>query len=279
MTFKSVPFFILALLLAFAASAEIMSHLLTIDGNATDLSLRFLPASATHFFGTDELGRDVFIRLLYGARVSLGVGFSAALAASLLGTTIGILAGYIGGKTDMLLMRCTDILIALPLLPLLIILSAMDVTKLGFQSSSDISLYKIIILIALTSWTTVTRLTRARTLTLKQMNFVLAARALGVGHFRIILRHILPNLLNTVIVAATMSIGAVILTESVLSFLGLGIQPPLPSWGNMLSNAEDNIWEYPSLAIYPGLMILITVLAFNFLGDKLQQKLDPKAKS
>jgi peptide/nickel transport system permease protein len=275
----ALPAFILLLLVMLSLSAGGIGQLLSLDSNAAELTDRFLPPSAAHLLGTDELGRDIFLRLLYGARVSLGVGFTAALATSLIGTAIGMGAGYGGGKTDAFLMRLTDILIALPLLPLLIILSAVDVTKLGFSAAAgDTSLYKIIVLISLTGWTTVARLTRARTLTLKKMDFVLAARALGVDNARIILRHIFPNLLNTVMVATALSIGNIIMIESVLSFLGLGIQPPLPSWGNMLTNAEDNIWEHAALTVYPGALIFITVLAFNFLGDGLQTALDPKSK-
>jgi len=273
-----LPALILGFLTALAAAAGVLEQSFSLESNTADLSARFLPPSMTHIFGTDELGRDVFIRLLYGGRVSLGVGFTAAIITSCIGTGIGILAGYSGGKTDAFLMRLTDILIALPLLPLLIILSAVDLGKLGIHTTADVSLYKIIALVSLTGWTTTARLTRARTLTLKQMDFVLAARALGVGSARIILRHIFPNLLNTVIVATTLTIGNIILLESVLSFLGLGIQPPLPSWGNMLTNAQENIWEHAALTLYPGAMIFITVLAFNFLGDGLQTALDPKSK-
>ena len=273
-----IPLCVLAALTALSLAAGLLGSLLSIQSNTADLAGHFMPPSGAHIFGTDELGRDIFIRLLYGGRVSLGVGFTAAIAASAIGTAIGMLAGYSGGKIDALLMRLTDLLIALPLLPLLIILSAVDLSKLGISITTDTSLYKIIILVSLTGWTTTARLTRARTLTLKQMDFVKAARALGVTPLRIILRHIFPNLLNTVIVATTLSIGNIILIESVLSFLGLGIQPPLPSWGNMLTNAEDNIWEHATLTIYPGAMIFITVLTFNFLGDGLQAALDPKQK-
>ncbi len=268
---RSVPFFILVLLALLSCSAGLAEQLWSIDSNAAYLAARFQPPSPRHVFGTDELGRDIFIRLLYGGQVSLGVGLTAALVSAFIGTSVGMVSGYAGGKTDALLMRLTDILIALPLLPLLIILSAVDVTKLGFHASGDISLYKMVLLISLTGWTTVARLARARTLALKQADFVLAARALGVGTLRIILRHIFPNLLNTVVVATALLAGNVIMIESVLSFLGLGIQPPLPSWGNMLTNAEDHIWEHAALTIYPGAMIFITVLAFNFLGDGLQK--------
>lgn len=273
-----LPLFVLCLLTALSFSAGMLEHILSIDSNSADLAARFQPPSFPHIFGTDELGRDIFIRLLRGGQVSLGAGVTAALASALIGAAVGMISGYAGGKTDALLMRLTDILIALPLLPLLIILSAVDVSELGFSSPENISLYKIILLISLTSWTTVARLARARTLTLKQADFVLAARALGIGTARIILRHIFPNLLNTVIVATALLIGHVILMESVLSFLGLGIQPPLPSWGNMLTNAEDNIWEHAALTVYPGAMIFITVLAFNFLGDGLQAASDMKGR-
>lgn len=272
------PLIVLIALAALALGAPVLERLFGVQSNAADLSAQFLPPSLSHLFGTDELGRDIFIRLLYGGRVSLGVGLAAAIAGAFIGTLIGLAAGYNGGRIDALLMRLTDLLISLPLLPLLIILSAVDAAKLGFPATEDMSLYKIILLVSLTGWTTTARLVRARTLGLKKADFILAARALGVANPRIVTRHILPNLLNTVIVAATLSVGHIILLESVLSFLGLGIQPPLPSWGNMLTNAEDNIFSHPALAIYPGMMIFITVLAFNYLGDGLQSALDPKAK-
>ena len=263
---------LLCLLAALSFSASAFEYFFSIESDTADLAARFLPPSPAHFLGTDELGRDIFIRLLRGGQVSLTVGLVAALAASCIGAAIGIVAGYSGGRTDAALMRLTDLLIALPLLPLLIILAAADHAKLGLPEGPAASLYKMIFLIALTGWTTTARLARARTLTLKQMDFVLAARALGLGHARIILRHILPNLLNTLMVATALAVGNVILMESVLSFLGLGIQPPMPSWGNMLAGAEDNIWEHAALAVYPGAMIFVTVLAFNFLADGLQGK-------
>ncbi len=273
----------LLLLTILCFSAGGIESLLHISSNEADLGSRFLPPSGQHFFGTDELGRDIFIRLLHGGQVSLLVAFAAGIASAVIGTGVGMAAGYAGGAADAALMRLTDLLISLPSLPLLIILSALDLEKLGVSAdvaaSPRISLYKIIVIISLLSWTTVARLARARTLTLKEMDFVRAARALGLGGFKIVLRHILPNLLNTIVVATALSIGNIILMESVLSFLGLGIQPPLPSWGNMLTNAEDTIWEHASLSVYPGMMIFLTVLSFNFLGDALQNALDPKAKS
>lgn len=276
-----IPLFVIVLLAVMCFSATWIESLRGIDSNMADLGNRFMPPSFAHWMGTDELGRDVFIRLLYGGQVSLGVALLAALAAGTIGTVIGMTAGYAGGRTDAVLMRLTDLLIALPALPLLIILAALDLEKIGITPQAAqakyASLYKIALLIALLSWTTLARLARARTLVLSQSDFVRAARALGVGHARILLRHILPNILNTVSVAVTLAVGGIILTESVLSFLGLGIQPPLPSWGNMLTHAEDRIWDHPRLMVYPGLMIFISVLCFNFMGDALQDRLDPRS--
>lgn len=279
---RYLPFGFLLALLALCFSAGAIESALSLTGNEADLGSRFLPPSPAHYLGTDELGRDVFVRLLYGGQVSLLVAISAGLVAAFIGTAIGMTAGYAAGKWDALLMRLTDMLISLPALPLLIILSALDIGKLGlgeFANAPSASLYKIIAIISLLSWTTVARLARARTLTLKEMDFVRAARALGMTGFKIVLRHIFPNLLSTVVVATALTAGNIILVESVLSFLGLGIQPPLPSWGNMLTNAQETIWEHARLTVYPGAMIFVTVLAFNFLGDRLQQSLDPKAKN
>jgi peptide/nickel transport system permease protein len=251
------------------------------DPNAVDLLGRFEPPSAAHPLGTDELGRDLLLRLLYGGRISLFVGLVGAFAAAGFGTLIGLVAGYLGGRTDALLMRFTDAVIALPLLPLLIVLAAVDLTKLGLPAaaahSEAASLWRILVIVALVGWTTVARLVRGTTLSVRTRDFIRAAVAQGAGPVRIMLRHVLPNVVSPVIVATTLSVGNVILTESVLSFLGLGIQPPLPSWGNMLTNAQELIWQAPALAIYPGLLIFATVIGFNFLGDGLQDAMDPRA--
>jgi peptide/nickel transport system permease protein len=270
------------LVLALASlSAPLVAWLLGQDVEAVDLFNRFAPASPNNPLGTDELGRDLLLRLLYGGRISLFVGLVGALAAATIGTVIGVIAGYAGGRVDAFLMRLTDAVIALPLLPLLIILAALDFTKLGLPAglmrSPYGSLHVILAIVALVGWTTVARLVRAATLSVRERDFVRAATALGAPPSRIIARHILPSVVSPIIVATTLSVGNVILIESILSFLGLGIQPPLPSWGNMLTNAQELIWQAPALAIWPGLLIFVAVIAFNFLGDGLQDALDPRA--
>jgi len=252
-----------------------------IDATQVNLFSRFQLPSAEAWLGRDELGRDVFQRLLQGGQVSLMVGLVTALCAAVLGTIIGLIAGYRGGWLDAFLMRCTDSVIALPLLPLLIVLAALDLNKLGLPAaiveSENISLYRIIFIVALVGWTTVARLVRGAALSLRERDFVLAAQSQGASAFRIMTVHILPNLMSPIIVATTLSVGNIILLESVLSFLGLGIQPPIPSWGNLLTNAQELISTAPWLAFYPGIAIIFTVVAFNFLGDGLQDALDPKA--
>ena len=271
----------LLLLGLLSLGAPLVEYVLGLDGERTDLFQRNQPPSLEHPLGTDEIGRDLLARLLQGGRVSLAVALVAAVASAVIGTAIGIVAGYYGGRFDALLMRFTDGVISLPLLPLLIILAAIDLSKLGLPlrvtQSEELSLYRIILIISLVGWTTVARLVRAETLTLKQGEFVRAAVAQGATGGRIMRVHILPNAISPIIVATTLSVGNIILFESVLSFLGLGIQPPVASWGNMLTNAQDLIWSAPQLAIWPGLLIFVTVIAFNFMGDGLQDALDPRS--
>ncbi|MBT3765385.1 MAG: ABC transporter permease [Rhodospirillaceae bacterium] len=272
---------VLIVLTVLALGAPVAEAILGIAADDVDLLARFSGPSASHPLGTDELGRDFLIRLLYGGQVSLMVGMTAALAAAGLGTAVGLYAGYHGGRADAFLMRFTDGIISLPLLPLLIVLAALDLEKVGIPdaiaNSENVSLYRIILIVALVGWTTVARLVRGAALSLRERDFVLAARSHGASDLRIMGVHILPNLVSPIVVATTLSVGNVILLESVLSFLGLGIQPPLPSWGNLLTNAQELIWTAPALAVYPGMMIFTTVIAFNFLGDGLQDALDPKA--
>ncbi|MBN9490762.1 MAG: ABC transporter permease [Alphaproteobacteria bacterium] len=272
----------LVLLLALALAAPLIGEMRGIDPAMTDLFRRLEPPSAQHWLGTDELGRDLFQRLLDGGRISLLVGIAGALLSAVLGAVIGVVAGYLGGRLDSLLMRLTDGVIALPLLPLLIVLAAIDPRKLGIPpgiaQSETFSLYRIIAIVALTGWTTAARLVRAETLSLKGRDFTRAAQALGAQPLRIMFRHILPNAAGSLVVATTMSIGSLILLESTLSFLGLGTQPPAASWGNMLAGAQDLLRDAPMLAVWPGLLIFLTVIAFNFLGDGLQEALDPRSE-
>lgn len=272
---------LLVVLVIISGGASFWLSLLNLDGQTVDLFNRFQPASSLHPLGTDELGRDLMARLIEGGRISLFVGLTAALFASAIGTVIGLVSGYFGGRLDAFLMRFTDGIISLPLLPLLIVLAAIDLSKLGLPEaitgSENVSLYRICIIVALAGWTTVARLVRAETLALRERDFVRASHAQGATSARIMRVHILPNLAASIIVATTLSTGNIILLESVLSFLGLGIQPPIASWGNLLTNAQELIWEAPRLAFYPGALIFITVIAFNFLGDGLRDALDPKS--
>ena len=272
----------LVALLALALAAPVIARLRGIDPAMTDLFSRLEPPSARHWLGTDELGRDLFQRLLDGGRISLLVGFAGALLSAVLGAVIGVVAGYLGGRLDSLLMRVTDGVIALPLLPLLIVLAAIDPRKLSIPpeiaQSETFSLYRLVLIVALTGWTTVARLVRAETLSLKARDFTRAAQALGASPLRIMFRHILPNTAGSLVVATTMSIGSLILLESTLSFLGLGTQPPTASWGSMLTGAQDLLRQAPLLALLPGVMIFLTVIAFNFLGDGLQEALDPRSE-
>ncbi len=272
----------LAVLLLLSLAAPLIAAARGVDPTMTDLLRRFEPPSAAFWLGTDELGRDLFQRLLDGGRVSLLVGFCGALLSAVIGAAIGVVAGYLGGRLDAVLMRVTDGVIALPLLPLLIVLAAIDPAKVGFPQtiaqSETFSLYRIVVIVALTGWTTVARLVRAETLSLKARDFTRAAQALGARPGRIMFRHILPNAMGSLVVATTLSIGTLILLESTLSFLGLGTQPPAASWGNMLTNAQDLLQDAPILALWPGLLIFLTVIAFNFLGDGLQDALDPRSE-
>ncbi len=272
---------VLVVLAVLAVGAPVIEVLWGLDAEAMDLFKRYAPPSWEHPLGTDALGRDLMLRLLYGGQVSLLVGIIGALAAAVIGTLVGLVAGYWGGRCDAFLMRCTDCFIALPLLPLLIVLAAVDLSKLGLPpliaESEYASLYRIIAIVALFGWTTVARLVRCTTLSVRERPYVTAAIAAGASPWRVVMVHVLPNVTSPIIIATTLSVGHIILLESVLSFLGLGIQPPLPSWGNMLSNAQQVIWEAPMTAFYPGILIFITVMAFNFLGDGLQDALDPRA--
>lgn len=294
-----------------------------------------MSSSWRHILGTNELGQDVFMRIIYGGRISLSVGILSAVTSALIGTIIGLLAGFFGGRIDSILMRFTDAMLSIPVLPLMIVFAALDLTLI-FKIGGDINLFfifllilgialffrfftdktfsltiffdsvifsgffmgiyyiffrlinweslnsgnfssvvKLIMIIVFFGWMTVARLARASALQLKNMEFVIAAKALGASNKKVIFSHILPNSLAPIIVAATLEVGGNILYEAALSFLGLGIQPPVSSWGNMLNNAVEYIKSSPALAFWPGLVILTTVSCFNFLGDGMRDALDP----
>ncbi len=273
---------ILAALILFVLAAYPMQWLLGIDPNAADLFSRFDPPSPGHYLGMDEAGRDVLVRLMIGGQISLLVGILATLIGGMVGVAIGISAGYFGGKVDNALMRFTDGMIALPLLPLLIVLGAIDLTKLGFSQdfarSGAAGFWRIVVIISIVDWTAIARLVRAATLQIRERDYVRAARAAGASAWYMMATHILPNIATPIIVSFTLTVGRVILSESVLSFLGFGIVPPTPSWGNMLNNAQELVTTAPALAVYPGLLIFITVIAVNFLGDGLQHAFDPRSE-
>ena len=273
---------LLILLVLFCLSAWPVQALLGVDPTTTDLLGRFDPPGPVHLLGTDDAGRDVLVRLMTGGQISLLVGLIATLVGAVVGVAIGVAAGYFGGVVDGALMRITDGVLALPLLPLLIVLGALDLTKLGFSPdfarSGAAGFWRVVVIISLFDWTAVARVVRAATLSLKEREFVTSARASGGGAWYVVLAHILPNVASPLIVALTLTVGRVILFESVLSFLGFGIVPPTPSWGNMLNNAQDLVTTAPLLAILPGLLIFLTVIAVNLLGDGLRQAFDPRGE-
>lgn len=238
------------------------------DFHEIDILNRAKGPSAAHWFGTDLLGRDEFVRVLYGGRISLGVGLAVALSAGVIGAVVGSLAGYYGGWIDNILMRVTDLFLAFPFLVILIIASRI----LGG------SVFDIIVILTAFFWMPDARIVRGLFLSMKEREFVEAARASGARDRRIIFFHMLPNAMGPIIVSVTLGVAAAILTESALSFLGFGIQPPTPSWGNLLNSAQDAAITSPWLVWFPGLMILVTVLCVNYLGDGLRDALDPHGK-
>ncbi|MGO9611748.1 MAG: oligopeptide ABC transporter permease [Dissulfurispiraceae bacterium] len=254
---------IIAILASIALSAPLISPY---QPTAIDVYNVLSPPTSAHPFGTDELGRDVFTRMIWGSRISLKVGFIAVGIAIAIGTVIGAISGFYGGKVDALLMRFVDIMLAFPTFFLI----------LAVISIVEPSISTIMIVIGLTGWMDVARLVRAEFLTLKEREFVSAARALGISDFRLIFKHIIPNALSPVFVAATFGIAGAILIESGLSFLGLGVQPPEPSWGNILTSGKDNLTVAWWLSVFPGLAILVTVLSYNLIGEGLRDALDPR---
>ena len=238
------------------------------DPGQIDLKNVLASPSLSHLFGTDQLGRDVLSRMVWGARISLKVGFAATGVAIIIGTLLGAAAGYYGGWIDSIIMRFVDIMLCFPTFFLILAVIAF----------LEPSIWNIMIIIGLTGWMGVTRLVRADFISLRERDFVQAARSIGAGDLRIIFLHILPNAMASILVAATLGIAGAILTESALSFLGIGVQPPTPSWGNILTAGKDNIDIAWWLSLYPGLAILITVVGYNLLGEGIRDSLDPRLK-
>ncbi len=246
-----------------------------------ELKSMFTSFEKLHVLGTDDLGRDVLMRLIYGTQVSMGVGILATLVSALVGLIIGSLAGYYGGVLDTILMRITDSMLALPILPVLVVIAAIDLKKLPLLDSiaqgGNESIIKMVFVLCIFSWMTVARLVRGSILSLREREFILASKTLGASDSTIIIRHMFPNVIGPMLVSITLGVGQLILFEAALSFLGLGIQPPTPSWGNMLFNAQELIYQAPYLAIFPGMLIFLVVVSFNFFGDGLQDAVDPKS--
>jgi peptide/nickel transport system permease protein len=233
-----------------------------------DVPNAFATPSAAHWMGTDQLGRDVLSRLMWGTRISLYVGIVATLLGQLFGVFVGAISGYYGGRVDSILMRLVDFFLTLPSLPLLLVLSVI----------LSASVNTVIIILALLGWMQAARLVRGVVLSLREQEFIEASHALGMSDWKIIVRHMIPNSMAPVIVSITLGVGTTIIVEAALSFLGFGVRPPTPSWGNMLNRVQDYILMNPLLAVYPGLAIFLTVLAFNFMGDGLRDALDPRLK-
>lgn len=258
----------LILVLTLFAISLLAPWLAPYDPNQINLQAALLPPSPEHWLGTDALGRDVLSRIIYGSRISLKVGFVSVGLATLIGVLIGAVAGFYGGWVDNLLMRLVDIMLCFPTFFLILAVIAL----------LEPSIWNIMVIIGLTSWMGVARLVRAEFLSLKEREFVLAAKALGASDLRLIFRHLLPNALAPVMVSATLGVAGAILTESALSFLGLGVQPPTPSWGNILTAGKDNLEIAWWLSVFPGLAILITVMAYNLLGEGIREAIDPRLK-
>ena len=239
------------------------------EADAIDLgSIREAP-SLEHWMGTDDLGRDLFTRVLYGGRISILIGILSAFIGTTIGTVVGSAAGFYGGRLDGALMRFTDVAYSIPTLPLLIVLSAY----------SQAAVTSMVLIIGLLSWMPTARVVRGQVLSIKEMEYVDAARSIGASNFRLLRRHVVPNATGPILVGATLAVGTAIMIESSLSFLGLGVQPPTPTWGNMLRDAQATMATEPWLMLFPGFAILVVVMAVNFIGDGLNDALDPTQSS
>lgn len=257
----------LSVVLAFFVIAVFAPYIATHDPTYIDFDSVFLPPSAEHYFGTDDLGRDVFSRVVYGSRISLFVGFVAVGISLAIGVLLGLIAGYFGGFADTVIMRFVDIMLCFPAFFLIL-------AVIAFLNPS---MFNVMAIIGLTGWMGVTRLVRAEVLSVKTRDYIVAARVQGLPVWLILSKHILPNVFTPIFVTATLGVAGAILTESSLSFLGLGVQPPTPSWGNILTAGKDNIMFAWWLSFFPGMAIFVTVLGYNLLGEGVRDILDPKA--
>jgi peptide/nickel transport system permease protein len=259
--------------LAILVIASVFAFLSRYDPTTQNPTNSFQKSNVTHWFGTDELGRDIFTRILYGGRVSLTVGLLSTFLSIALGVVVGALSGYYGGLIDSALMRVTDAFLTFPTIFVLILLGAfLREQQLPWLKNS---VFVVIIIIAALSWMWPARLVRGLFLVLREREFVTATRALGGSDARIIVRHILPNCIGPILVSGTLQMASAIITESGLSYLGFGVQPPTPTWGSILATAQNQVFRAPWIAFYPGLMIFITVMAINYIGDGLRDAFDP----
>ena len=261
--FAVIGLTIIFLLIFVAVFASVISPYTPSEQN---LSERLLKPSMEHFFGTDDLGRDIFTRMIYGSRISLIVGFISVLIILIIGTFLGIVSGFYGGKIDYVIMRFTDIVLCFPIFSLILLIIAF----------LEPNIYNVMIVIGFTSWPGLARLVRAEVLSLKEREFILVAKMMALSNIKIFTVHILPNIISPLMVYSSLAIGGAILTESSLSFLGLGVQPPMPSWGQILTSGKDYIYIAWWLSIFPGIAILLTVLSFNLVGEAIRDVFDPK---
>ena len=264
-------------LLSLVLSAVFAPNVTPYEPKALDLLNKMQAPTLSHPMGTDELGRDMLARILYGGRISLSIGIMAMFLAVMFGVSIGGLAGYFGGRVDTILMRFTDMMLTFPSLFVLIVLSLAlrDLPIPALRGTAFASVVSIVLVISALSWMSVARLIRASFITLKEQEFIESARSMGSGNMHIMVRHLLPNSLSPIIVAATFRVATSITTESGLSYLGFGVQPPTATWGVMLRTAQSQMSIAPWTAIFPGLMIFVSVMAINFIGDGLRDALDP----
>ena len=264
--FALIGLIVITLLIIVALFAPVISSYTPSQQNVFE---RLQPPSMSHLFGTDDLGRDVFTRMVFGARVSLAVGFISVFIILVIGTFLGIISGYYGGKIDYIIMRFTDIVLCFPTFFLIILVIAFI----------EPNIYNVMIVIGVTSWPGLARLVRAEVLSLKEREFILVSKMMAISNIKIFFVHILPNIISPLMVYSSLAIGGAILTESALSFLGLGVQPPMPSWGQILTSGKDYIYMAWWLSVFPGLAILITVLAFNLVGEAIRDIFDPKEEN